>query len=336
MFKPAVKEKLKARLAIEGPSGSGKTYSALLMATGLVGPEGKIAMIDTEQESGKLYADKFTFDHATLESPYTPERYINLIQMAEKGGYDCLIIDSISHEWMGTGGVLEIHDTMPGNSYTNWAKVNPRHNKFLETILKSPCHIIATMRSKQAYALETNDKGKQEPKKMGMAPQQRDGMEYEFTAVLKMDVTHMADGDKDRTGLFPSGEWFKPSVEHGEKLAMWLNSGIDKPVVPPTPQPQPQEPTKKLTAADWTKVFDTDFLMSSDKTAEAVKAWRLRRGKEIMATIASSEDADKLKGYLNEMEAEYTILKCPETDAQVTAASCAGKPCKIGCPEFTK
>ena len=97
-----------------------------------------------------------------------------------------------------------------------------------------------------------------------------------------------------------------------------------------------QTAAKKLTAADWIKVFDTDLLMSNDKTAEGVKAWRLRRGKEIMATIAGEEDADKLKGYLNEMEAEYTILKCPETDAQVTAASCAGKQCKIGCPEFTK
>jgi len=149
MFKPAVKEKLKCRLAIEGPSGSGKTYSALLLARGLVGEYGKIAMIDTEQQSGKLYADLTPFDHATLEQPYTPERYIALIHMAEKS-YDCLIIDSISHEWMGTGGILEMHDALPGNSYTNWAKVNPRHNKFIETILRSQCHVIATMRSKQA------------------------------------------------------------------------------------------------------------------------------------------------------------------------------------------
>lgn len=227
LFKPAVKEKLRLRLAIEGPSGSGKTYSALLIARGLVGTEGRIAMIDTEQESGKLYSDVTPFDHAPLNGPYTPDRYVSLINMAEKAGYDCIIIDSMSHEWMGIGGILEMHDAMPGNSYTNWAKVNPKHNKFIEAILKSPCHIIATMRSKQAYALETNEKGKQEPKKMGMAPQQRDGMEYEFTAVLKMDVTHMAMGDKDRTGLFPAGDWFAPTTETGASLELWLNSGAD-------------------------------------------------------------------------------------------------------------
>jgi len=254
MFKPAVKEKLKARIAIEGPSGSGKTYSALLLARGLVGDIGKIAMIDTEQESGKLYANLIQFDHATLEAPYTPERYISLLQMAEGAGYDCIVIDSMSHEWIGTGGILEIHDSLPGNSYTNWAKVNPRHNKFLETILKSKCHIIATMRSKQAYALETNEKGKQEPKKLGLAPQQRDGMEYEFTAVLKVDISHMATGDKDRTGLFPSGEWFKPTEAIGAELGKWLNEGTD--CVKPTakqeesPQKTEQDPPSKYTSKE--------------------------------------------------------------------------------------
>jgi len=264
MFKPAVKEKLKARIAIEGPSGSGKTYSALVLARGLVGNSGKIAMIDTEQESGKLYANLIAFDHATLEAPYTPERYVSLIQMAEKSGYECIIIDSMSHEWMGTGGILEIHDSLPGNSYTNWAKVNPRHNNFLETILKSKCHIIATMRSKQAYALETNEKGKQEPKKLGLAPQQRDGMEYEFTAVLKMDITHMATGDKDRTGLFPSGEWFKPTEAIGADLGKWLNDGKEC-----TPKEKPAEPkTESSGNAQQDTAIINKWLAWIDKFAE--------------------------------------------------------------------
>ena len=235
MFKPAKKEKLKCRLAIEGPSGSGKSYSALLIARGLVGAEGKIAFIDTEKDSGKLYADITPFDHASLDEPYTPERYIALIQMAEKAGYDCIIIDSMSHEWVGTGGILEIHDKMPGNSWINWGKCNPRHEAFLNTMLKSPCHIIATMRSKQSYTQEADGNGKQQVKKLGMAPQQRDGMEYEMTAVLKMDVSHQAEGDKDRTGLFPVGQWFTPSVDTGEALGAFLDAGV-------APEAKPEQP----------------------------------------------------------------------------------------------
>jgi len=247
MFKPAKKEKLKCRLAIEGPSGSGKSLSSLLIARGLVGEEGKIALIDTEKDSGKLYSDITPFDHAALDEPYTPERYIALIQMAERGGYDCIIIDSMSHEWVGTGGILEIHDKMPGNSWINWGKCNPRHEAFLNAMLKSPCHIIATMRSKQSYTQEADGNGKQQVKKLGMAPQQRDGIEYEMTAVLKMDVSHQAEGDKDRTGLFPVGQWFTPSVDTGKALGAFLDAGVapetkaDEPK-PPYPNPQNDAP----------------------------------------------------------------------------------------------
>ena len=180
--------------------------------------------------------------------------------------------------------------------------------------------------------------------------------EHEYFTELEMRFTWVNAEKPEETVVC---DWYGQGLDSGEKgvgkamtysekyfLLKFFNIATDKDdpdafqekMNGPDKQKQSkqQDPAKKLTAADWTKVFDTDFLMSSDKTAEAVKAWRLRRGKEIMATIANSEEADKLKGYLNEMEAEYTILKCPETDAQVTAASCAGKPCKVGCPEFTK
>lgn len=187
-------------------------------------------MIDTEKDSGKLYSDLTQFDHCGLSEPYTPERFIALINGAESAGYDCLVIDSMSHEWNGAGGVLEIHDTMPGNSWTNWSKVNPRHDAFINAMLNAKCHIIATIRSKQAYTQEVGSNGKQQVKKLGMAPQQRDGVEYEFTAVLKMDISHNAEGDKDRTGLFPVGEWILPTIETGKNLAAWLGAGVE-PVV---------------------------------------------------------------------------------------------------------
>jgi hypothetical protein len=337
MFTKAVKEKLKLRLAIEGPSGSGKSYSALLIARGLVGPQGKIAMIDTEKGSGKLYSDITDFDHADLTEPYTPERYVALINGAEKAGYDCIIIDSMSHEWVGAGGVLEIHDKMPGNSWTNWGKVNPRHEAFINAILKSPCHIIATARSKQAYTQEADNNGKQQVKKMGMAPQQRDGMEYEFTAVIKMDISHQADGDKDRTGLFPVGSWFLPSLETGENLAAWLNSGVD----PETKkEPDPVKPAK--TVDEWEQEADKNCATVAELGAwytanlPEIKTMAPADVKTVNSYVAQLKDAIKPPPQMTtDVDPQIKVIICPETDEEVFhPETCIGKPCSQGCPEY--
>lgn len=227
MFKKAERKRVKLRLAIEGPSGSGKTMTALLLAQGLV-PGGKYAVIDTENDSASLYAHLCDFDAASLQPPYTPERYVTLIKQAEKE-YDVIIIDSASHEWSGQGGCLEIHDTMPGNSFTNWAHVNPRHDAFIQAILQAKCDVICTMRSKESYVIEQNSKGKQEPKKVGAEAIQRQGVNYEFSLVLTMDVTHQATSTKDRTGLFPVNHWFTPSIETGKQLREWRESGVEIP-----------------------------------------------------------------------------------------------------------
>jgi hypothetical protein len=283
MFQKAVKEKLKARLAIEGPSGSGKTYSALLIARGLVGPGGKIAMIDTEKGSGKLYSDVTNFDHCGISEPYTPEKYVKCIEAAHE--YDCLIIDSMTHEWVGSGGILEIHDTMPGNPWTNWAKVNPRHEAFLNAILNVPCHVIVTMRSKQSYAQEQGANGKQQIKKMGMAPQQRDGIEYEFTAVLKMDITHVGEGDKDSTRLFPVGEYYTPTVGTGEKLAAWLDSGDE-----------PSNNYASFTYDNWQDLADKEITADTDlnEWKSKYRAW---------VSMLTPANASKLSAYVQDLKA---------------------------------
>lgn len=234
-FKKAVRKKAKLRLGIEGPSGSGKSYTSLLIGKGLANG-GKIAVIDTENSSASLYSHICDFDVADLDPPYTPERYVQLINEAAQE-YDVLIIDSITHEWRGKGGVLEIHDSMPGNSFTNWGKVNPRHDAFMQAMLQAPCHIIATMRSKETYVLQENKNGKQEPKKAGMEALQRDGVIYEFTTVLTMDITNQATRNKDRTELFPVNQWFVPTEETGVKLREWLESGETPPAPPAPPEP---------------------------------------------------------------------------------------------------
>jgi hypothetical protein len=230
MFKKAERKQAKLRLALSGPSGSGKTTGALLIAKGI---GGKIAVLDTERGSASLYADITDFDVVELTPPYTPERYIEIIHAAEKEGYTTLILDSITHEWNGQGGILEIVDGVAkarfrGNSYAAWNEGTPRHQRFIDCLLASPLHIIATMRSKSVYVETEKSNGKKSIEKQGAAPQQRDGLEYEFTAVLDLSVDgNIAVSSKDRTRLFRDP--FKISEDTGKTLLSWLESGTVDP-----------------------------------------------------------------------------------------------------------
>jgi hypothetical protein len=222
-FKKATRTQAKLKIAMTGPSGSGKTFSSLLLAKGMAK---KIAFVDTENHSASLYADRFEFDELTLSPPFTVQKYIQAIQDAVKGGYEVLIIDSLTHAWAGEGGLLakkEALDSRGGNSYTNWASITKEHEALKNAFLQSPIHLIATMRSKQDYILELNEKGKSQPKKVGLAPIQRDGMEYEFTTVFDIGMDHQYVASKDRTGLF-DGVIEKITESTGEKLISWLSS----------------------------------------------------------------------------------------------------------------
>lgn len=226
MFKKATKQKSKFKIALTGPSGAGKTYSALRIAKGI---GGKVAVIDTENGSSNFYSDNFDFDVLDLRPPYTTEKYIDAINAAVKSGYDILIIDSITHAWAGEGGILDSKsqmDSRGGNSWTNWSKMTPVQEKFVSSILHSNIHTICTMRSKQDYVLEVNDKGKSAPKKVGLAPIQRDGLEYEFTLVLDIAQDHNAIASKDRTSLF-NNTIFTITEQTGETLINWANQGVE-------------------------------------------------------------------------------------------------------------
>lgn len=228
-FQKAQRKQAKLRLALAGPSGSGKTYSALLIAQGLA-PQGRIALIDTERGSGELYSHLADYDIATLAPPYTPDRYIALIREAEQAGYAVLIIDSLSHAWTGQGGVLDMHEkaatAAKGNNWAAWREVTPAHNALVDAMLGANLHLLATLRTKTAYDV-TDDNGKKKPVKVGLAPVQRDGMEYEFTLLLDLTIeSHLATAAKDRTSLF-DGQHFTPSPETGAKLREWLDSGVD-------------------------------------------------------------------------------------------------------------
>jgi len=229
-IRKAERRKAKLRLGIAAPSGAGKTYSAILLAQGL---GGKIGMVDTENGSGDLYAHLTDYDIISITAPYEISKYLAAIKAFEDAGYSTIIIDSLSHAWAGDGGLLDKQGKMAdrgANSFAAWRTITPEHNSLVDAMLKSPAHIIATMRSKQDYVLETNDKGKQMPKKVGLAPVQREGMEYEMTVMLDVDMNHIATASKDRTGLF-DGKFFKITPEVGKQLNDWLETGVEDPAI---------------------------------------------------------------------------------------------------------
>lgn len=223
----AERRQAKIKMALQGPSGSGKTMGALFIAYGLCSDWNKIAVIDTESYSASLYAHLGKFRVLNIAAPFTPEKYMEALQVCTKAGAEVIIIDSISHEWEGAGGILDIHSSMAGNSFTNWGKLTPRHNAFVQAILQCPVHIVATTRTKQDYVLSERN-GKQVPEKVGLKSVTRDGMDYEFTLVLDLDIKHNAIASKDRTGVFMDKPEFKITPATGEQILHWCNQGIHK------------------------------------------------------------------------------------------------------------
>ena len=223
MIRKAQRQNAKMKLALQGPSGSGKTYSALQIASGMTEWD-KICVIDTENHSADLYSHLGPYNVFTLSKPFTPEKYVDAITECENMGMDVIIIDSLSHEWDGDGGILETHSNMPGNSFTNWAKLTPRHNACVQRILNVNAHVIATLRTKQDYVL-TDKNGKMVPEKVGLKSITRDGMDYEFTIVFDIDITHKCMASKDRTGIFIQDFPFQATQITGKRILNWCESG---------------------------------------------------------------------------------------------------------------
>jgi nucleoside-triphosphatase THEP1 len=248
MMRKAQRRKAKLRLGISGPAGSGKTFSSLLLAYGITGDWEKICLIDTENFSGDLYANYQQngieigeYNIINLTAPYTPEKYTAAIKECEEAGIECIIIDSLTHAWAGDGGLLDKKgqiEKKTGNGWTAWRDITPMHNRLVETLLQSPCHIISTLRAKMDYVQEKNEQGKTVIRKIGMNPIQREGMEYEFTVFIDVDQDHNATTTKDRTSLL-DGTVFRPGIDTGKTLLKWLENGTD------APQPKPLEVAKE-------------------------------------------------------------------------------------------
>ncbi len=287
-IRKAERRKAKLRLGIAAPSGAGKTYGALQLAFGL---GGKVGMVDTECGSGDLYANMGEYDIISLQAPYTIAKYREAIKAFENAGYNSIIIDSLSHAWAGEGGLLDkqgkiADSSKSGNSYTAWRTITPEHNSLVNDMLASPCHIIATVRSKTEYVQEKDNNGRTVIKKVGLAPIQRDGLEYEFTIMLDVSVDHVATTSKDRTGMF-DGEYFKMTQDTGKKLLGWLESGSE-PIKLPTPD---QENRAAYNAAK--EQYVIPVLVTEDGDSDY---WTFAADYEMALTrVGSMDDVSMLK-----------------------------------------
>lgn len=228
VFEPATKDKAKARIALDGPSGSGKTWTALLTATSLGGP---IAVIDTERGSAAKYSGRngFTFNHLRMHK-YDPRDLVKALASAAASGHETVIVDSLSHFWSGTDGMLEQVDaagkrSFGGNSFGGWKEASPIEKQMIDALCSYPGHVIVTMRVKTEYIIETNSRGKQEPRKVGLKPEQRAGIEYEFDIVGDLDLENTLIISKSRCPELSGQVIRKPDAVFAQTILDWLNDG---------------------------------------------------------------------------------------------------------------
>lgn len=254
MFQTATRQQSKLRMTLDGPAGSGKTYTALRFAHALANG-GKIAVIDTERGSASKYVGEapdgipWAFDTMQLLQ-FSPEKYTEGINAAARGGYSVLVIDSLSHAWEGSGGALDMKQRA-GESWSAWRNITPIHNRMVDAILQAPCHVITTMRSRMEYVQEVNEHGKVSIRKVGLAPIQRPGMEYEFDLVCDIDYTHIMTVSKSRCSSVADMKLEKPGPDFMRLVIDWLQSGSSSPAPVTAPveftPPPAVEPTPGIT-----------------------------------------------------------------------------------------
>ncbi len=320
-FTRARRSQARLRLAIIAVSGGGKTMGSLRVAKGLVEGlldmgvlqgtiEGKIAMIDSERKSASLYADVVPFDALELEPPYSVDRYQQAVDAAERAGYAVCIIDQISHAWAGPGGQLEYIDTLKAqsrNAMNPWAKVTPIQQEFYDRILRSPMHIIATMRAKSEWVIDDVIEGgrtKKVPRKIGMSPVQREGIEYEFTTCLDVDLeAHMATASKDRTRLF-MGRSTLLDEACGRKLAEWLQTGEATTIEKRDPAAAGQQPAGDQNAGAIAELEEavTDFELGFIDCATLPDlAAHFDKGQKFVRGFVKDLGAERVKPYLDRL-----------------------------------
>jgi len=313
MFKPVTRSQNRLRLALDGPAGSGKTYTALRLAFAMAGEQGRVAVIDTEHGSAAKYEGEspdgrpWKWDGVVLEH-FAPSTYEATIKEAGRLGYDVLVIDSLSHAWAGVGGALDQVDrAKTTNSFTAWKDVTPQHNAMVEAILQSPCHIIATLRSTMEYILEEDEKGKKVPKKIGMAPVQRKGVEYEFDLIGDLDLSHTMVVSKSRCPTVDGKVVSRPDAAFIGPVKAWLFSGVPRIDPPPTAAmaPAPAPATTSLASATVRVAAKPAEKANRQQIDRIILIW----GEHLKRTPEALKDAIRKRGF-------EKIADMPRNDAE--------------------
>ena len=243
-FRPAARGNEPIRLGLAGPSRSGKTKSALRIARGMVGGENrKIFGINTEPGGMTLYADDFSgFMCAELGPPFSPSRYREAMESAVKADAGVAIVDSMSHEHDGEGGILSMHDAelqrMAGNDYAKrermtfsaWIKPKAQHNEFVQFVLRCPIPVIYCFRAREKLKLVKDQEGKIKPVPQGYQPIVAADFEYEMHSLILLGENSkgIPDLKAQATGLRQPVDQFLAEAQgksldekFGERLAEW-------------------------------------------------------------------------------------------------------------------
>ena len=313
------KEQAKLRLALAGPSGSGKTYSALSIATAM---GGKICLFDTEYGSAAKYANLFDFDGALIEKDYHPDRFVEAIKAAETAGYDIVIVDSLSHAWNGPGGVLELVTAATkrknGNSYAAWDDVTPIYRRLIHSIMSSRCHVIVGLRAKQDYLQEKDTQGRTQIRKVGMAPEIREGFAYEMDIEGLLDIDHCLVIGKTRCETLDGKIFTKPGKEFADIVTAWLSDGApatEEPTEPVVIAPVKSVPEPEPVAVVATKAPPEAQLATPENShvkqrREATEKWMTEVQPQLKSWDLKFSDLPFLKLPAGKPSAETIILAC--------------------------
>lgn len=305
-FTRATKKRARLRMALIGPAGSGKTYTALEIASHL---GDKVAVIDTERGSASKYSDIFSFCVSELDT-YEPHNYVSAIEDAEKEGFDVIVIDSLSHAWFGKGGAIDQVDKR-GGRYSDWRFVTPQHNALVDAIIRSKSHVIVTMRTKTEYVVEVNEKGKSEPRKIGLAPVQRDGLEYEFDVTADIDDRNSVKISKTRCSKLSGAVFRHQNEQIAAILTEWLSDGKEEEVQAKPEHASLVEPTMD----PGKKAQDSDLIRLSGRLEKIGIASKDERIEWIKRNVGRN-DISKLRD-LTQAEADslIAIAEAPNANA---------------------
>lgn len=346
-FIPATRKKVKLKLCLVGASGSGKTKTALRMAQALV-PGGKIAMIDTENDSGSLYAGeqepegKLKYDVQKLKN-FSVQSYVAAIEEAVQAGYEVLIIDSLSHAWAGPGGLLELKDSQGDkNKFTAWRMPDQMYKQMMNKILFCPIHVIVTMRAKMAYGEELDANGKKTMVKLGMAPIMRQDSEYEFMIVGDLDIQHRLTFTKTRCSELQGMSYINAGGDVVKVIKEWLDQGIDAPAEQPpeestqapdyaadgqpvTKPPPPPAFTKVQKYAGMVALLDTAMSLESARQLIAqIQTWSIQEREYIKPVC--KRNLDRIRAIAGVAAAPGPVTAPPAAPTAASATPAAAAP----------